>query len=73
VIDRLNEVGMTKQQLTIEVQNLESIVESLNSPIVLCHNDVHPNNIIYNEQERKLHDQTISYSAGRQFTLSLAS
>jgi thiamine kinase-like enzyme len=51
---------MTKQQLMIELQDMETMVESLNSPIVLCHNDLNPNNIIYSEQERKLHNRMTS-------------
>jgi Choline/ethanolamine kinase len=62
VIDRLNELGLTKKHLTFEVQHLESILVSLDSPVVFCHNDLIPKNIIYDEHERKLPGEIMSIS-----------
>lgn len=64
LFDRMNELGLTKRQLENEVEHLESILESLKSPIVFCHNDLIPKNLIYDEQERKLHDQAICLLVG---------
>lgn len=42
-----------KAELRKEFQELRAHLESLNSPVVFCHNDLLPKNIIYNEKSGK--------------------
>lgn len=46
-----NEVGYTVEQLKLDINELESVLEAENMPVVFCHNDTVLNNIIYNEAE----------------------
>jgi len=40
--------------LEAEAISLKEKLEKLNSPIVFCHNDINPGNIIYHEQAKSV-------------------
>ena len=48
---RLREVFVSKQTLKVELSDMISLVETLTSPVVLCHNDLQCGNIIHNVEE----------------------
>ena len=48
---RLREVFVSKQMLKLELSDMISLVKTLTSPVVLCHNDLQCGNIIHNVEE----------------------
>lgn len=52
---RYTQIIRPKHVLEKEQQELWDHLEALNSPIVFCHNDLLPKNIIYNEEEGSIH------------------
>uniref|UniRef100_T1JJE5 ethanolamine kinase n=1 Tax=Strigamia maritima TaxID=126957 RepID=T1JJE5_STRMM len=44
-----------KEELKAEISSLHKVCENLACPIVLCHNDTRGENIIWNEEERRIH------------------
>jgi hypothetical protein len=39
----------TKDDVQVEVQNMRKVLCDLDMPLVFCHNDIHPGNVIHNE------------------------
>lgn len=52
---RYIELIQSKSQLQDELKGLWHHLETLDSPVVYCHNDINPQNIIYNEDRGSVH------------------
>ena len=59
-IYRYTEIIHPKRILEKEQQELWDHLEALNSPIVFCHNDLLPKNIIYNEEKGNIPEVFVS-------------
>ena len=51
---RLSSLCYNNRQLIDEVNLMEMVTSDLHSPVVLCHNDLVPGNIIYDEKRGEL-------------------
>lgn len=60
---RLEELSISKEYLKQEIESLRDALISLNSPVVLCHNDLLPPNIVYNETLQKVNFIDMEYVA----------
>ena len=48
----------SKSRLVEEMNSLWDNLEALESPVVYCHNDINPQNIIYNEERGTVNSRT---------------
>ncbi len=67
----VNSIGST-QRLKSEIEWLKEIIKSSSSPVVLCHNDIHSGNIIYNNTTGQVSLVDFEYSGPNYLAFDIA-
>lgn len=57
---KLLKMAASREELKKEVDYLRSVLCPVGSPVVLCHNDLHFSNILYDEETRKMNNSLIN-------------
>ena len=62
----------TRQDLTKELKFLRTLLENCSSPVVLCHNDLNLNNILYNISDNSIHFIDIEFAGSNYAAYDIA-